>query len=130
MGQTRANSRYKSILRRALPKEAPSQMTVGDLMLDEPGRFVVLAGQRLELTGAEFSLLRLLLSNPGDPLSREELIRRIFGREPTSFDRSIDNLINNLRRKLGMHPDSSERIKSVRNVGYCYVLASSGSVAS
>lgn len=123
-------ARIKSILRRALPKEAPSQMTVGDLMLDEPGRFVVLAGQRLELTGAEFSLLRLLLSNPGDPLSREELIRRIFGREPTSFDRSIDNLINNLRRKLGMHPDSSERIKSVRNVGYCYVLASSGSVAS
>jgi DNA-binding response OmpR family regulator len=123
-------ARIKSILRRAYPKEGSGQLTVGDLILDEAERSVTLAGQPLDLTGAEFGLLRLLLGNPGDPLSREELISRIFGREPTSFDRSIDNLVNNLRRKLGTHAGGSQRIKGIRNVGYCYVLASSGGIAS
>jgi len=120
-------ARIKSILRRVHPKDTGGQMTVGDLILNETERSVTLASQRLDLTGAEYSLLRLLLPSPGEPLSREELIPRIFGREPTSFDRSIDNLVNNLRRKLGTHPNGAERIKSIRNVGYCYVLYDRGS---
>jgi DNA-binding response OmpR family regulator len=123
-------ARIRSILRRVHPRDTVSQMTVGDLILNETERSVTLANRRLDLTGAEYSLLRLLLPSPGEPLSREELIPRIFGREPTSFDRSIDNLVNNLRRKLGTHPDGAERIKSIRNVGYCYVLYGSGSGSS
>ncbi|GGH00248.1 response regulator transcription factor [Silvibacterium dinghuense] len=123
-------ARIKSILRRVHPRDTDGQMTAGDLILNEAERSVTLANQKLDLTGAEYSLLRLLLLSPGEPLSREELIPRIFGREPTSFDRSIDNLVNNLRRKLGTHADGAERIKSVRNVGYCYVLYESGSGTS
>jgi two-component system, OmpR family, response regulator CpxR len=115
-------ARIKSILRRVYPREGAPRCTLGDITVDGLERSVTLNNQRLDLTGAEFNLLRLLLANPGDPLSREELIPRIFGREPTSFDRSIDNLVNNLRRKLGTYPDGTERIKSVRNIGYCYVL--------
>jgi DNA-binding response OmpR family regulator len=59
-------------------------------------------------------------------MSREELIPRIFGREATTFDRSIDNLVNHLRRKLGPHTDGTERIRSVRNVGYCYAIRNDG----
>ena len=120
-------ARIRSILRRVYPKDAGVQTTAGDLILNEGERSVTLAGLKLDFTGAEYSLLRLLWGCPGEPLSREELIPRIFGREPTSFDRSIDNLVNNLRRKLGTHPDGSERIKSIRNVGYCYVLYDRGS---
>ena len=115
-------ARIRSILRRVHPRDIGGQLTVGDLILNETKRSVTLANQRLDLTGAEYSLLRLLLLGPGEPLAREELIPRIFGREPTSLDRSIDNLVNNLRRKLGTYPDGAERIRSVRNVGYCYVL--------
>ena len=116
-------ARIRSILRRVSPRESTNLLVVGDLSLDDLERSVTLNSRRLDLTGAEFALLKLLLGNPGDPISREELIPRIFGREPNRFDRSIDNLVNNLRRKLGPHPEGTERIKSVRNIGYCYVIA-------
>jgi DNA-binding response OmpR family regulator len=119
-------ARIKAILRRVYPQDSVGRVVLGDIFVDELERSVTLAGHRLDLTGAEFHLLRLLLGNPGDPLSREVLIPRIFGREPHTFDRSIDNLVNNLRRKLGTHTDGTERIKSIRNVGYCYVIANEG----
>src|SRR3984885_3066547 len=120
-------ARIHSVLRRTLPKEGPVTFTLGDITVNEPERSVTLVGQQLDLTGAEFQLLKLLISQPGEPLSREELIPRIFSRESTSLDRSIDNLVNNLRKKLGTHANGIDRFKSVRNVGYSYVARNSGS---
>ena len=117
-------ARIKSILRRVHPAVYASRLTVGDLVLDESERSTHINGTACDLTGAEFGLLKLLLSNPGDAMSREELIPKIFDRQASAFDRSIDNLVNNLRKKLGPHPDGNERIKSVRNIGYIYVMDS------
>jgi two-component system response regulator CpxR len=119
-------ARIKTILRRVYPKDAAAKLIFGDITVDELERLVLLGEERIELTGAEFHLLRLLISHPGDPMSREELIPRIFGREATTFDRSIDNLVNHLRRKLGPHTDGTDRIRSVRNVGYCYAIRNDG----
>jgi DNA-binding response OmpR family regulator len=115
-------ARIKTILRRVYPEDGAAKLAVRDITLDELGRSVLLSGERVELTGAEFHLLRLLLTHVGDPMSREELIPLIFDRQPTAFDRSIDNLVNNLRRKLGPHPDGTDRIRSIRNIGYCYTI--------
>jgi DNA-binding response OmpR family regulator len=114
-------ARIRSILRRVYPAPKAARLFVGDLTLDEMGRSVTVGPAEIELTGAEFQLLRLLLSTPGVPRSREDLVPQIFGREVKGFDRSIDNLVSSLRRKLGPHPNGSERIKGVRNVGYAYV---------
>lgn len=122
-------ARIRSILRRTLPKESPDTLILGDITMKELERSVTLDGQQLDLTGAEFQLLKLLISQPGEPFSREELIPRIFGRESTGSDRSIDNLVNNLRKKLGAHANGTDRFKSVRNVGYSYVAGNSGSIA-
>ncbi|WP_345945300.1 response regulator transcription factor [Granulicella sp. dw_53] len=119
-------ARINSILRRVHPKEAPAGFSVGDVTLNEQERSVALNGRLLDLTGAEFHLLQLLLSQPGEALSREELIPRIFGREPSGLDRSVDNLVNNLRKKLGPHENGLDRFKSIRNVGYSYVLGTAG----
>lgn len=113
-------ARVHSILRRSYPQPRATRLVVGDLDLDEPRRSVTLGERPIELTGAEFELLRLLMEQPGTPLSREELVPQIFDRDVQDSDRSIDNLASNLRRKLGQHPGGSERIKSVRNVGYTY----------
>ncbi len=120
-------ARIGSILRRTQPAAVEvSNRLVGDLLLDEGSRTVLCSGKPVELTGAQYELLRLLLECPGEARPREDLIRRIFGREPHGVDRSIDNLVNNLRKRLGVHPDGTDRFKSVRNLGYSYVLPQDG----
>jgi two-component system response regulator CpxR len=118
-------ARMCSILRRTQRKPEPAQLIVGDVILNEMERSVMVLERPVELTGAEFHLLKLLLSQPGVPLAREELVSRIFGREVNLLDRSIDNLAHNIRKKLGSHANGVERIKSIRNVGYAYIVAPS-----
>jgi DNA-binding response OmpR family regulator len=115
-------ARVRSILRRTYPVATTARLEVGDLTLDVMERSVLVAEDPVELTGAEFRLLHLLLKSPGDAHSREELVPQIFERDVTSSDRSIDNLASSLRRKLGDHPSGAERIKGIRGVGYTYVV--------
>jgi len=117
-------ARVKSILRRIRPSlKGLSFISIGDIELDEPFRRVTRGGEAVELTGAEFSLLQLLISRPGTAFSRQELIPRVLSRQESGIDRSIDSLVSNLRRKLGPFPDGSERIRSIRGVGYVYLIA-------
>ena len=120
-------ARIRSILRRAYPTQTTAHLIVGDVTLDESERSVTVGPCSVDFTGAEFQLLRLLMQSPGKPLSREELVPQIFGRDVTIFDRSIDNLVGNLRKKLGNHPSGTERIKGIRNVGYAYVIEKTAS---
>ena len=60
----------------------------------------------------------------GQVVRREALVQDVLGREFSPFDRSIDVHVSNLRRKLGPHPDGTERIKGVRGVGYLYAVPS------
>jgi DNA-binding response OmpR family regulator len=116
-------ARINSILRRIRPSmNGLCFISIGDVELDERSRRVTSAGAAVELTGAEFVLLQLLLSKPGNIFSRQELIPRVLSRQESSLDRSIDTLIKNLRRKLGPLPSGSDRIRSVRGVGYVYVI--------
>jgi two-component system, OmpR family, response regulator CpxR len=117
-------ARVKSILRRIQPSvNGLSFVSIGDLELDERFRRVTRGGLAVELTGAEFTLLQLLISHPGITFSRQELIPRVLSRQESGIDRGIDSLVSNLRRKLGPFPDGSERIRSIRGVGYVYVIA-------
>jgi DNA-binding response OmpR family regulator len=117
-------ARVKSILRRIQPSmKGLAFVSLGDIELDERQRRLTRGGVAIELTGAEFSLLRLLISRPGTTFSRQDLIPRVLSRQESGIDRSIDSLVSNLRRKLGPSPDGSERIRSVRGVGYVYVVA-------
>jgi DNA-binding response OmpR family regulator len=115
-------ARIRSVLRRTEPRLGRQRyMRIGDLELDEPGRRFRRDLVEIELTGAEFSLLHLLISKPGEVFPREFLVGKIFERPLSVFDRSIDSLVSNLRKKLGPHKDGSERLQSVRGVGYAYV---------
>jgi DNA-binding response OmpR family regulator len=89
-----------------------------DLLFDPAARTVRCADSVLHLTTAEFELLRVLLKNAGQVVTREELAQDALGRLFSPMDRSIDLHISHLRRKLGRFPDGSERIKAVRGVGY------------
>ncbi len=116
-------ARVRSVLRRirpATPGRGPEFLTVDDLLLDAGKRQVRRDGEAVDLTTAEFELLRALLACAGRVVSREDLFRAVLEREFSNTDRGIDNLISALRRKLGPATDGEERIKAIRGVGYLY----------
>ena len=98
----------------------PLSIRSGDLELDLAARSALRSGEFLHLTSAEFDLLYAFLESPGQVLSREALAERVLGRKFSPFDRSLDLHVSNLRRKLGLQANGTERIRSVRGIGYLY----------
>ena len=121
-------ARVRAILRRAKTAIAGSTLsgivpiTVGDLELNTGARTVRRGGQLLNLTTVEFDLLERLLKSAGRVVGREELTKDVLGREFSPFDRSIDTHVWNLRKKVGLCSDGTERIKGIRGIGYLYAL--------
>jgi two-component system response regulator CpxR len=115
-------ARIQAILRRTSPglTNSTDVVRVGDVVLDDRARTVRRQGATVELTALEFDLLRMFLQSAGRVISREELFRKVLGREFAVFDRSIDNHVSSLRRKLGPGPDGLDRIRAIRNAGYIY----------
>lgn len=115
-------ARMRAVLRRAGMEadDDGGDLQVGDLELRRGARRVRRAGELVELTSTEFSVLAVLLQAAGRVVSKEALSEQALGRKLTRYDRSLDMHISNLRRKLGSLPDGEERIETVRGVGYLY----------
>jgi two-component system response regulator CpxR len=96
---------------------------VGDLYYDKQNRQVRVGDREVELTGAEFNLLALLLDNAGELVSKEVLAEQGLGRALQAYDRRIETHMAQIRKKLGPLPDGSPRIKTVRGAGYQYLLS-------
>jgi len=115
-------ARIRAILRRGRLESAgdaaPGVLRVADLVIDPAARDVSVSGKTIELTTVEFDLLETLAQAAGSAFSRENLVRQVLKRPFSPFDRSLDVHVSNLRRKIGAYPDGSERIKTVRGVGY------------
>ena len=121
-------ARIRAVLRRAAEPltpgahDRPRPLAVGDLLLDPGARSVRRGGEEVVLTGVEFSLLETLLRAAGLLVKREDLYREVFGRRGGALDRSLDVHVSAVRKKLGPQPGGRERIKTVRGLGYQYVL--------
>lgn len=90
-------------------------ITYGPLCLDPEAYSTTLEGEPLDLTRTEFELLHLLLRNPGRAFSRSYLLDAVWGETYVTGDRSVDNAILRLRRKLGQW---GQAIETVWGVGY------------
>jgi two-component system response regulator CpxR len=116
-------ARIRAILRRAKPEtSAMKPIVIGDVEMDSRARVVRRQGEIINLTTVEFDLLEVLLNAVGQVVGREKLTREVLGRDFSPFDRSIDTHVCNLRKKIGLLPDGTERIKGVRGIGYLYAL--------
>jgi two-component system response regulator CpxR len=119
-------ARIQAILRRSQSephiahKRVNRALFSGDIQLDPGVREVRVSGRVTDLTTVEFDVLKVLLRNAGEVVSREQLVLEGLGRPFSVLDRSIDNHVSSLRRKLGPCADGAERIKTVRSVGYIY----------
>jgi len=119
-------ARLRAILRRANGEEndhpAAEKINVDDLELSSSSRSVKRNGEELPVTSVEFDLLSALLREAGTVVKKEDLSENVLERRLSPYDRSLDMHISNLRKKLGPRPDGSERIKTVRSVGYIYTV--------
>jgi DNA-binding response OmpR family regulator len=113
-------ARMRAVLRRKSGSAPHEIFKLGDLHIDCDHRKVMRDGGEVTLTGAEFDILLLLVRSAGKVLSRDEIAQAALGRPIGSFDRSIDNHVSNLRKKLGSRVGDVERIQNVRGAGYVY----------
>lgn len=116
-------ARIRAILRRGQPASDAAGLSVGDLQLDPGARSLHRDGVPIEITATEYSVLELLMRNPGALVSKDDLSQQALGRSLMPFDRSLDTHISNLRRKLGPAPGGGPRIKTLRGRGYLLVRA-------
>lgn len=109
-------SRIKALLRRAErndPQEEPSQLIIGDLIIDKERVSVIRGEAEIELAKKEFELLYLLISKPGKVFSREEIFNKVWGTDVIVGNRTIDVHIRKLREKIG-----DDYIKTIKGIGY------------
>jgi DNA-binding response OmpR family regulator len=112
--------RVDSILRRTASDPAmalPEVLTDGELVVDAGRHEATLAGAPLALTSREFDLLRYLLAHPGEALSRDDLLREVWGW--TIGDQSTVTVhVRRLREKVEPDPTNPTRLVTVWGVGY------------
>jgi len=114
-------ARMRAILKRAGEDGLPDVFRIADLHIDRKRRQVFRSGREIPLTGAEFDVLLLVARHAGKVLSREQIAEGAMGRPLGPYDRSVDNHISNLRKKLSAPDDCAERFRSVRGTGYVYI---------
>jgi DNA-binding response OmpR family regulator len=93
----------------------PAPLARGALSISQAEHLVQVDGQEIDLTPKEYDLLVLLVAHPGWVFKREVLLQQVWGDSYEGFDRTIDNHMTRLRRKLGQ---VGEKIETVWGVGY------------
>ncbi len=107
-------TRIRALLRRTKTEEAKI-LQLGDILLDHERHAVYVDEKAVELTFKEYELLRYLMTNQSVVLSRESIMRQVWGTEFEGESRTVDMHIKTLRQKLG---EAGAHIKTIRNVGY------------
>ena len=114
-------ARVRAILRRANDSSnAPKQaLQLGPLEVQPAKRKVLLNGNEVELTSAEFNLLEVLASHAGQVVSKAALSEQGLGRPLERFDRSIDVHLSSLRNKLNLNDERLPlTLHTIRGQGY------------
>jgi two-component system alkaline phosphatase synthesis response regulator PhoP len=120
-------ARIEALLRRvpvkpeALPANAPETYQFGAIMLDVRKARVTRADQVVNLTAREFYLLRYFAEHRGTTLTRDELLREVWGHRTGTFTRTVDMHVASLRQKLEISPKNPEMIITVQGIGYRFM---------
>jgi two-component system, OmpR family, phosphate regulon response regulator OmpR len=120
-------ARINAVLRRrapAGPPGAPAEggiLQFGEFSLNLSTRTLTRSGKAVSLTTGEFSVLKVLVQHPREPMSRDKLMELARGREYEVFDRSIDVQISRLRKIVEDDPAHPKHIQTVWGFGYVFV---------
>jgi DNA-binding response OmpR family regulator len=121
-------ARVRSVLRRTKPRSERVVVPVAAVVCFDGWRFDLTKrtltsprGKAVHLTVAEFQLLQAFVANANQVIERDRLLELVAGRQWEPYDRTVDQHISRLRRKLEKDPKRPELIKSVRGRGYLFV---------
>ena len=113
-------ARVRAVLRRAGEKDddQPAEARVGELLADFHRHQVRVGGRSVSVTPTEFRLLETLIRDPGRVFSRLELVARVYGPDYEGLERTVDEHVLNLRKKIESDPKKPNYILTVFGVGY------------
>ncbi len=113
-------ARIRALLRRSQFTQSapPAQLRIGALQLDLDQRTLTVDGKGIDLTRTEFTLLQLLMANPGHTFTRDELLEKSMGYAYEGMGRTLDTHMSNLRKKIEPDPSAPTYIQTVYGVGY------------
>jgi DNA-binding response OmpR family regulator len=111
-------ARVRALLRRSAPESRERALVIGALTIDPARRDATRDGESIALTTLEFDVLWFLASRPGQVFSREALMEKVWGTDRIVGDRSIDNLVSRLRKKIEPDPDRPRHLQTVWGAGY------------
>jgi len=112
-------ARVRALLRRTAPATgAPERLEYDDVVVDFRRYAALRADRTLEMTRKEFGVLRLLVERAGEVVTRDVLLREVWGYEAMPTTRTVDNHVASLRAKLERDPSSPRHLLTVHGVGY------------
>jgi DNA-binding response OmpR family regulator len=114
-------ARIRALFRRInRPSDTNAMFKIGSVLVNASAHTVKRDGSKHAdtLSFYEVELLRLLFERQGQPVSREEILNKIWGVEANPTNRTIDNFIVKLRRKIEKRPEKPEHILTVYGYGY------------
>jgi len=121
-------ARINAVLRRRQPAGPPGAPSAegevqrfGLFEFNLATRSLLREGRQVALTTGEYSVLKVLVQHPRQPLSRDKLMELARGREYEVFDRSIDVQISRLRKLIEEDPAKPRHIQTVWGHGYVFV---------
>jgi two-component system alkaline phosphatase synthesis response regulator PhoP len=111
-------ARIEALLRRAPTRTGQGILHFGSIRVDIRGTQVTREGKPVYLSAREFQLLRYFTEHRGMTLSRDEILREVWGYEVGTFTRTVDVHVASLRQKLEKAPKKPEMILTVPGIGY------------
>jgi two-component system alkaline phosphatase synthesis response regulator PhoP len=111
-------ARIEALLRRAPTRTGQGILHFGSIRVDIRGTQVTREGKPVYLSAREFQLLRYFTEHNGITLSRDEILREVWGYEVGTFTRTVDVHVAGLRQKLEKAPKKPEMILTVPGIGY------------
>lgn len=117
-------ARMRTVLRRAAASASTevastvARLEIGGISLDQERHEVRVDGELMRFPLKEFQLLALLMENVGIVVTRQTLIDRVWGYDYVGDTKTLDVHIKRLRTKVGANPDGSDRIVTIRGLGY------------
>lgn len=111
-------ARIRSAIRRNHDTNTKTNLKLGDLELDLPGRILKKKGEIVKLTSTEFNLMALFFTNEGRVLTHQFILKEVWGVGYQTETQYLRVFVNTLRKKIEDNPNNPEHIITQSRVGY------------